>query len=305
MPPTATPSATLSPTATVEPTNTAAPVALALGGRIAYTRWDPRSDRYSLIFYSIAKGESWPIIPNRRQPDFAPNGELVASGDGGYIDNLVLMGTNGEDPVPISAHSEDAHPSWSPSGKEVVFDSTLVGDGRHRLYVQNEENFGQPLMPLMFEAWEIFGRYPVFLANGQIVYNGCDVWENASHCGIFQVDTRGSQPEEITSWPGDIPTDSSSNQILVTSDRSGNWDIYRVDSVTGAAQQLTDSSGRDGLATASPDGNYIAFVSDRDGAWAVYVMSADGSNQQKLFDLDGGFGNGDRDWLQERISWGR
>ncbi|HRW07710.1 MAG TPA: protein kinase [Caldilineaceae bacterium] len=304
--PTATPSPTPSATATetVIPTSTDVPEVLNLGGRIAYTVWDHRTDRYSLIFYSIAKGESWPIVPNRRQPDFAPNGQLVASGDGGYIDNLVLMGTNGENPVPISAHSEDAHPHWSPSGKAVVFDSTLVGDGRHRLYLQTAETFGQPLGPMMFEAWELFGRYPIFLSNGQIAYNGCDVWENAVHCGIYQVDTQGSRPQGVTQWPGDIPTDNLGNQILATSDRDGDWDIYRIDSVTGAAEQLTDSPGRDGLATASPDGNYIAFVSDREGVWAVYVMAVDGSNEQKLFELDGGFGSGDRDWLQERLSWG-
>jgi Tol biopolymer transport system component len=171
--------------------------------------------------------------------------------------------------------------------------------------VQTDESFGRPLTPMMFEAWEIFGRYPIFLSNGQIVYNGCDVWENASNCGIFRVDTAGSQPESVTTWPGDIPTDNAGNQILAMSNRSGNWEIYRIDSVSGTAQQLTDNPGTDGLATASPDGSYIAFVSDRDGTWAIYTMRADGSGEQKLFELDGGFGSGDRDWLQERISWGR
>ncbi len=302
--PTATASPSVEPTATVSATPTSVPLAADLAGRIAYTRWDARVDRYNLIFYSIANGESWPIVPNRRQPDFGPGGKLVASGDGGYIDNLVLMGTNGENPVPISAHSEDSHPHWSASGKAVVFDSTLVGDGRHRLYLQTDERFGQSLTPMMFEAWEIFGRYPIFLSSGQIAYNGCDVWENASNCGIFRVDTAGDRPEEVTTWPGDIPTDNAGNQILAMSDRAGNWDIYRIDSATGSTQQLTDNPARDGLATLSPDGNYIAFVSDREGAWAIYTMRTDGSEQQKLFDLDGGFGSGDRDWIQERISWG-
>lgn len=295
------PSPTPSPTAT--PTVTVAPVALT--GRIAYTRWDPRVDRYELIFYSIERGESWPIVPNRRQPDFGPQGQLVASGDGGFIDNLILMATNGENPQPISAHPEDAHPHWAPSGKMVVFDSTLVGDGRHRLYLQRDEDFGRPTTPMMFEAWEIFGQYPIFLANGEIAYNGCDVWENASNCGIFLVDTTGAKPDNVTTWPRDIPTDNLGNQILTMSDRGGNWDIYRIDPASGAVQPLTDSPGRDGLATASPDGESIAFASDRDGAWAVYAMRSDGSDQRKLFDLKGGFGSGDRDWLQERISWGQ
>ncbi len=324
-PPTATalPSPTLSPTlsptpeptatATIEPSPTPSPtlsptptvVVGPLAGRIAYTRWDPRVDRYELIFYSIERGESWPIVPNRRQPDFGPQGQLLASGDGGFIDNLILMATNGEDPRPISAHPEDAHPHWAPSGKQVVFDSTLVGDGRHRLYLQRVEDFGRPTTPMMFEAWEIFGQYPVFLTSGEIAYNGCDVWENASNCGIFLVDTAGNKPDNVTTWSRDIPTDNLGSQVLAMSDRGGNWDIYRIDPASGAVQPLTDSPGRDGLATASPDGDYIAFVSDREGTWGVYAMRSDGSDQRKLFDLEGGFGSGDRDWLQERISWGQ
>ncbi len=302
---TATASPTATWTATALPTTTTAIGGAVPTGRIAYTRWDSQVDRYNLIFYSIERDESWPIVPNRRQPDFAPNGALIASGDGGFIDNLVLMGTNGENPVPVSAHPEDAHPHWSPSGKQLVFDSTLVGDGRHRLYLHTDATFGQQLMPMMFEAWELFGRYPIFLSNGQIVYNGCDVWENASNCGLFRVDTAGNRPEGVTTWPGDIPNDNLGNQILATSNRSGNWDLYRIDPFSNTIEQLTEHPGRDGLATASPDGTHIAFVSDRGGSWAVYTMRVDGSGERKLFDLDGGFGSGERDWLQERISWGR
>jgi Tol biopolymer transport system component len=74
--------------------------------------------------------------------------------------------------------------------------------------------------------------------------------------------------------------------------------------LTREVRQLTSDPGRDGLATASPDGRYIAFVTDREGAWSVYVMRIDGGLPYKLFDLDPGYGRDDRDWRQERISWG-
>lgn len=310
--PTDTPTVTPTDTPTESPTETptAAPtmaqVATAdLGGRIAYTRWDAGRDRYDLVFYSLASGESWPIVRNRRQPDFSPQNNLAANGDGGAIDNVMLMGPNGEDPVPITAFAEDAHPHWAPTGKMLVFDSTRVGDGRRRLYLHHDTNYGQPVSPMMFEAWELFGAYPIFLRDSQIAYNGCDVWENASNCGIFLVDTNGSKPTEVTNWPGDIPTDNLGNDILAMSNRNGNWDIYRISPYGGAPVQLTNDIAQEGLATASPDGDYIAFVTNRDGQWSVYAMRSDGSDQQKLFDLDATFGSGSRDWLEERITWGR
>lgn len=306
-PPTATPTQTPTETPT-ELSPTAPPAAVTageLGGRIAYTRWDAARDRYDLVFYSLATGESWPIVRNRRQPDFSPQNNLAANGDSGAIDNVVLMGPNGEDPVPISAYAEDAHPHWAPTGKMLVFDSTRVGDGRRRLYLHNDTDYAQPIGPMMFEAWELFGAYPVFLLDSRIAYNGCDVWENASNCGIFLVGTDGSKPTSVTRWPGDIPTDNLGYEILAMSNRNGNWDIYRINPNSGAAIQLTDSAGQDGLATASPDGDYIAFVTNRDGRWSVYAMRTDGSDQRKLFDLDASYGSGSRDWLEERISWGR
>lgn len=309
--PTETPTTAPTETPTQTPTETLTdllpPAAAAgeLGGRIAYTRWDAARDRYDLVFYSLTTGESWPIVRNRRQPDFSPQNNLAANGDSGATDNVVLMGPNGEDPVVISAYAEDAHPHWAPTGKMLVFDSTRVGDGRRRLYLHTDTDYAQPIGPMMFEAWELFGAYPIFLLDSRIAYNGCDVWENASNCGIFLVGTDGSKPTAVTDWPGDIPTDNLGYEILAMSNRNGNWDIYRVNPTSGAATQLTADAAQDGLATASPDGDYIAFVTNRDGQWSVYAMRTDGSDQRKLFDLDASYGSGSRDWLEERISWGR
>lgn len=305
--PTETPTQTPTETPTELPTDLLPPDAAAgeLGGRIAYTRWDAARDRYDLVFYSLATSESWPIVRNRRQPDFSPQNNLAANGDSGATDNVVLMGPNGEDPVVISAYAEDAHPHWAPTGKMLVFDSTRVGDGRRRLYLHTDADYAQPIGPMMFEAWELFGAYPIFLLDSRIAYNGCDVWENASNCGIFLVGTDGSKPTAVTNWPGDIPTDNLGYEILAMSNRNGNWDIYRINPNSGVATQLTTDAAQDGLATASPDGDYIAFVTNRDGQWSVYAMRTDGSDQRKLFDLDASYGSGSRDWLEERLSWGR
>lgn len=299
--PLVTATAPLSTTAVALPI--AAPVAPP-AGRIAYTRWNPRTDRLDTIIYTLATGVHWPVIPDKRQPDFNNQSDLAVNGEGGNADNLMLM-RNTEPLAIISAHAEDAHPHWSPTNKTVVFASTLVGDGRQRLYLQQDDAYGAGVSPMMYDAWELFGRYPIFLRDGRIAYNGCDVWENGSTCGVYVVDTNGGKPTGITSWPGDTPTDNLGSQVLFMADRDGDWNIYRVDPVSQAVQQLTHTPGIDGLATTSPDGNFIAFLTNRDGAWAIYTMRADGSEQRKLFDLDGGYGRDDRDWLQERISWGR
>ena len=129
-------------------------------------------------------------------------------------------------------------------------------------------------------------------------------WAAASACGIYTTDSKGSQPQKATDQTSDIPTDNLRSTILFMSSRSGNWDVYSVDWNGANLSNLTNHPGQDGLATASPDGSAIAFVTNRDGVWSVYVMNADGSDQRKVFDINGAYGSGDKDWIQERISWG-
>lgn len=314
--PTATPpeTATALATAATPATETAAPttaveapstVASAPTGRIAYSVWNPHTDRYDVHIYNFNNGVTWPEIPNKRQPDFNIQGDLAANSEGGNMDNLVFMGPNGENPQTISVYAQDSRPHWSASGKALVFDSDLVGNGSYRLYLLPVTEFGHRTPALRYDAWELIGRYPVFLANERIAYNGCNVWENGSVCGLYTVDTGGGKPENVTNWPGDIPTDNLGSQILVMSNRENNWDVYLINPVGSSVQQLTQSAGHNGLATASPNGNYIAFATDREGKWSIYLMRPDGSDQHKLFDLEQGYAGGDHDWLQERLSWGR
>lgn len=274
------------------------------GGRIAFARWNEQTSRMDLHIYHIPDGYVTNLIPFKRQPDFGQLNALAANSAGGDVDNIVRMGPGGEAPAVISDYAEDGHPHWSPDGEMLVFDSTQVGDGRSRIYVLADADTRDNPPPLTYGSTELFGRYPIFLANGRIAYNGCDVWKGGTNCGIQVVDPYGGEPSTITGWLRDLPTDNLGARILFMTDREGNWDVYSVNPDGSDLLRLTDAPGNDGLATASPDGSHIAFVSDRDGAWAVYTMQPDGSEQRKLFDLEGGYGGGEWDWLEERISWG-
>lgn len=306
--PTATPSPvpTNTPTVTPTPTRTPVPTAEALGGRLAYTLWNPNIDRPEVWVWDLSRRINNPPLTNFRQPDFSPQGNLVANayGDGG-LDNLVKMGVFGEGAQIISAYAEDGHPHWSADGKTVVFDSALMGDRQFRLYLQEDLSQSNERPPIMYAGFEIFGRYPIFLGDGRIAYNGCNYWQNGSTCGVWVLSPDGAQPTNATGWPGDIPTDNLGSRILFMSDRAGSWDVYSMNPDGSNLLQLTDLPGVEGLATASPDGNNIAYLTNQDGVWSFYVMQPDGGNVRKLMDVPGNFGRGDYDWFYERISWGR
>jgi YVTN family beta-propeller protein len=71
-------------------------------------------------------------------------------------------------------------------------------------------------------------------------------------------------------------------KIAYESKRTGNWEIYIMNSDGTGQVRLTYTSAENRAPFWSSDGKHIAFVSDRDGNREVYVMNADGSDQVNL-----------------------
>ena len=80
-------------------------------------------------------------------------------------------------------------------------------------------------------------------------------------------------------------------QIVFSSKRDGNAEIYVMDADGGNQQRLTNNPDGDWEPSWSPDGKRIVFRSNRDGhvhfihglpTYEIYVMDADGGNQQRL-----------------------
>ena len=79
-------------------------------------------------------------------------------------------------------------------------------------------------------------------------------------------------------------------QLVWSSSRDDNHELYLVDLSTGAERQLTHTPHVEFFARFSPDGQHISFlrsqrpwVSFRDEtAWDLYVMNADGSSERRL-----------------------
>jgi hypothetical protein len=72
--------------------------------------------------------------------------------------------------------------------------------------------------------------------------------------------------------------------MLFVSNRTGDFEIYKLRDHFDDLQQLTVSPGLDIDPDWSPDGKNIAFASDREeeAGFQIYVMNADGSDQKRL-----------------------
>jgi Tol biopolymer transport system component len=90
-------------------------------------------------------------------------------------------------------------------------------------------------------------------------------------------------------------------QVLFSSNRSGNLDLWRLDLETGAVRQLTDDPGQDYDPALSPDGRQLIWTSDRSGCFEIWIADVDGSGARQVsqdgFDAENPTMTADGEWI--------
>jgi len=313
--PTPTPARPVTATPTPQPTDTPLPSpspqpqavqppgipARSLVGTIAYPVFT--GARYDLYFGQADGSGTRLWRTEASQPAFSPDGSQIAfhawdSANRG----LVATDLGGKSGALVANFVEDQLPTWTADGSQIVFLTRRSGSRQSELYTVSSSAERTPGTRIGD------GEYPTIGLNGRLVFKG---WGSAGlGLRIASADYKDIRPvtdNEQDTAPALSPDGS---QIAFMSRRSGNWEIYVVNSDGSNLQRITDDPAEDGLPAWSPDGRVIAFASNRGGAWAVWAATPDGSAVQQLFQMQGppdGFVEDDiyasRGWAEERISW--
>jgi len=256
--------------------------------------------RLDIMAVDAAGGDVRTVVSNGHQPALRSGGRIAFNGVGGGRDNLSAVNLDGSGLTTMSNHTEDAYPSWSPDGATLVLYSSAAA-GENRLYTLPDGSREMEPDPVQYGGHGLLGQFPTWLGNGRMAYSGCGYqWGSGGLCGIWSVNSNGTDPQRLTDTGDDHPTDSRAGRLLFNRQAGGNMDVYVTSDTGGPAVNLTNSPSQDFGASFSPDGRSIAFMSNRDG-WSIWVMNADGSGQRKLASVPGGFG---AQWQDERASWG-
>jgi hypothetical protein len=274
------------------------------------------------------------LIKGARQPHFRNDGaKLLVNGQGGGFGENVFQATpNGNIEKAVSGSPSDLYPVYNLDGGRIAYSNpqlAIGADGSYHsyLFVQcgaippSQEGDEKCVDIARFgilvpdgQIGEIQGSNPVWATNDHLFYKGCDSWAGGGSCGMFTVaswankrSSNGETPRKVVDGTSVMPTDAKAGLIAYHSRESGNWEAYVMGLDGGGVVNISNSPGSsDGLPTLSPDGQWVAFASDREGAWAVYVAPAGGGQATKVFAFPKGnpWATGDRDWTNERMSWG-
>ena len=155
----------------------------------------------------------------------------MLNGDGQGKDNLWTVNIDGSDARESSLHPEDAHPSWSPSGDRLLFDSEFYlwnGERQWTVWTQNGADRGNEPISVTVADRVVPGRSPLWPDNDWVVYTGCNFWEGGSRCGLYTNPSWGdSRARMLTDRAEDTAGDSfgDAHRLHVQS----KWQLGRVD----------------------------------------------------------------------------
>jgi TolB protein len=159
--------------------------------------------------------------------------------------------------------SIDWHPTWSPDGNRLVFESWR--DGQPDLYVIDFENesltrLTQTPQRESHPTWSENGIAFGSLRNGE--------W------GIYLLDPLTAEAQPILTGLGIDPKpvwSMDAEWLVYTAISGGNLDIHMINRNGDQHQAVTRDAFQDDFATWSTDGAYIAYSSNRDGDWRIFI----------------------------------
>ena len=262
------------------------------GPHIIYTN---NATQVSLVSFDIDAGviNTDPGVPTTGHsfPALSADGSKIAfSANGG----IWVVNNDGTLPNLISFEG-DSQPAWSPDGTKIAFSSTRTGTAQ----ILTMTPIGTEVTNLSNSSL-VNDRMPTFSPDGsKIAFQRTPMAINPVG-KIWTMNANGSTQMQITTGVGndERPTYSPDGMtIAFSTNRDGNYEIYKILAVGGLATRLTNNAASDRNPSWAPDNSAIAFGSDRNAGLKIWAIAPDGTNPSQV--------NGNNDGGGDQPAWSK
>lgn len=262
------------------------------GPHIIYTN---NATQVSIVSFDIDAGviNTLPDVPTTGHsfPALSADGSKIAfSANGG----IWVVNNDGTNPNLISFEG-DTQPAWSPDGTKIAFSSTRTGTAQ----IFTMTPIGTEVTNISNNSL-VNDRMPTFSPDGskiafQRTPNAVNpvgkIWTmNANGSGQMQITTGVGNDERPTYSPDGMT-------IAFSTNRDGNYEIYKILAVGGLATRLTNNAASDRNPSWAPDNSAIAFGSDRNAGLKIWAIAPDGTNPSQV--------NGNNDGGGDQPAWSK
>lgn len=232
------------------------------GTKIAYVSYQ---DDVQNIWIVDSEGKEEPkhitntaTLDNR--PTWSPDGNTIIFSSAKLNDNaepkLCIVNSNGTNLRQLGKGVQGYNPSCSPYNGQIVFVS------QNNLWIMKGIDDEQP----KYVTTRGYHDYPCWMDNAKKVLFFSD---NDLH--LINIDKEGSVCLTNTAWNSFPSVSLKTNKIAFISNRSGNYDLWIMNSDGTKPVQITDDKYNELYPCFSSDGSKIVFQSDRSGNFDIWV----------------------------------
>jgi serine/threonine protein kinase len=261
------------------------------GRRIAFVRWT--EDGSSAVGIAGVDGSAERIvyrIPDRRcsAPRWSSDGRslAVAVSDRGLAQALAVIGLeSGKARFLPAAHAYNllSAVTWDASDKYLLWaqaeSSSASSVGSTAALFRQDVRSGK-FQKLLWSP--VHARVLDMLPNGNLLLDSRSSRENLKE---FSIKPGGTAPESLTlgnSTDRQPCYSPDGEEIVFSSNRTGNLEIWSRSRKTGIVRRLTDHPADDWDPGFSPDGKYLIWSSERSGNLEIWMANADGSAPRQI-----------------------